>query len=186
MRAGLVVALVAATSAIAQTPEAQRILASRCSGCHGAAQQMSGLRLDNRDSALAGGYSGPVIVPGNSAESKLIKRVSGAPGMMVMPPSGPRLTPEQITVLRSWIDTGAQWTAATGAAQSSSAKASAAKSPHWAFQPVQDPALPSVKDRNWARNLIDAYVLAHLENEGLVPSPEADKRILVRRVSLDL
>src|SRR4051812_3316088 len=140
MKAGLVVALVAASSAIAQTPEAQRILATRCSGCHGASQQMSGLRLDNHDSALAGGYSGPVILPGNSAESKLIKRVSGTPGMMVMPPSGPRLTQEQIAALRTWIDNGAKWTQGDAPAQQSSAK-----SKHWAFQPVANAAEPIVK-----------------------------------------
>ena len=72
---------------------------------------MSGLRLDRRDDALRGGYSGPVIVPGKAAESKLILRVNGTGGNALMPAAGPRLTPEQIKILQSWIDTGAQWPA---------------------------------------------------------------------------
>src|SRR3712207_5870213 len=63
--------------------DVQPILRKRCEGCHGAAQQISGVRFDQRDAALAGGYSGPVIVAGKSAESKLIHRVAGAPGVMV-------------------------------------------------------------------------------------------------------
>src|SRR3954454_9005400 len=74
----------------------QPILKKRCEGCHGATQQIAGVRFDQRDAALAGGYSGPVILPGKSAESKLIHRVARASGVMVMPPSGPRLTPEEI------------------------------------------------------------------------------------------
>src|SRR3954447_21271671 len=102
--------LFCASAALAQTPEVAKIFRSRCYGCHGPAQQMSGVRFDQRDAAMAGGYSGPVIVPGKSAESKLIKRVSGAPGVMVMPPSGPRLTAEEVGLLRAWIDSGANWT----------------------------------------------------------------------------
>ena len=118
MRFGrVVVSFLLAVSAFGQTArkvdfgaDVQPILKKRCEACHGAAQQISGLRLDQREGAMAGGYSGPVIVPGKSAESKLIQRVTGAPGVMVMPPSGPRLTPEEIGVLRAWIDSGATWT----------------------------------------------------------------------------
>ena len=99
--------------------QVQPILKKRCEACHGAAQQLSGLRLDQRDAAMAGGYSGPIIVPGKSAESKIIQRVTGAPGVMVMPPSGPKLTPEEIATLKGWIDSGAKWnTTAPAGAQS--------------------------------------------------------------------
>src|SRR3954454_1114195 len=141
MKAGLIIALFVAAGAMAQTPETERILKTRCVGCHGPAQQMSGLRLDAREPALAGGYSGPLIVPGNSADSKLIKRVTGAPGMLAMPPSGPRLKPEEIAVLKSWIDDGAKWAGSSMPAAVQSAR----KSSHWAFQPVSSPVPPPVK-----------------------------------------
>jgi hypothetical protein len=162
--------------------DVQPILKKRCEGCHGAAQQMSGVRFDQRDAALAGGYSGPVILPGKSAESKLIQRVSGTKGMMVMPPSGPRLTAEEIGVLRAWIDSGAAWSGAT-VADGSPAKA---RNPHWAFQPIASPQPPSVSNSAWVRNPVDNFVLSRLDKEHIAPSPEADKRTLYRRVSLDL
>src|SRR5688572_26067565 len=86
------------------TSQVQPIFKKRCEACHAAAQQLSGLRLDQRDAAMAGGYSGPVIVPGKSAASKIVQRVTGAPGVMVMPPAGPKLTPEEIATLKAWID----------------------------------------------------------------------------------
>lgn len=82
------------------------ILAAKCFGCHGQAQQQSGLRLDLRQNALRGGDYGAVIVPGNSAESKLILRLTGSDAGLQMPPTGP-LPPEDIGVLRAWIDQGA-------------------------------------------------------------------------------
>src|SRR5688572_19571530 len=88
----------------AQTAEVQRIFQTRCTACHGSAQQLGGLRLDTREPAMAGGYSGPVILPGNSSKSKLMDRITGAPGVMAMPPSGPRLTAAEIAVVRDWID----------------------------------------------------------------------------------
>lgn len=176
-------AFVAAQFALlAQAPEAERVLRTRCAGCHGQAQQMSGLRLDAREPAMAGGYSGPVIVPGKSADSKLMHRVTGKPGVLVMPPSGPRLTAAEIETLRSWIDGGAKW-AESGPAPS---EVATAKHPHWAFQPVRMPAIPQTNAKEWTRNPIDAFVLARLEKDGLKPSAEADKRTLLRRVHLDL
>src|SRR5437660_12569250 len=87
------------------------LLKKRCHGCHGAKLQMGGLRLDNGEDALRGGYSGPVIKPGLSKESKLIDLVSGAKPGQFMPPSGPRLSPEEVAMLRTWIDRGAEWPA---------------------------------------------------------------------------
>jgi hypothetical protein len=95
-----------------------------------------------------------------------------------MPPTGERLTPEQITRLRLWIDQGARWPQT----------ASHASSPkdHWAFQPVSRPALPAVVTTSWVRNGVDAFVLARLEQAGLEPSPEGDRATLLRRLKLDL
>ena len=83
------------------------ILASKCFGCHGPRQQQSGLRLDLRQNALRGGDYGVVIVPGKSADSKLIQRLVGTDAGLQMPPTG-ALPPDEIDVLRAWIDGGAE------------------------------------------------------------------------------
>jgi uncharacterized protein DUF1553/uncharacterized protein DUF1549/cytochrome c len=158
------------------------IFQEKCYGCHGAALQMNGLRLDNRAAALAGGYSGPVIRPGKSAESLLIHRVLGTVKLKVMPPTGERLSAEQVGVLRVWIDEGAQWPDEATV----EAKTSEAKSRHWAFGAIERPVVPDVKRRDWVRNPIDAFVLDRLEAKGIAPSAEADRVTLVRRLSLDL
>src|SRR5436190_15077260 len=77
------------------------LLARRCLLCHGPQQQMSGLRLDQKDAALKGGTSGADIKPGDSASSKLIRFVSGV-DKKVMPPAGARLTPDEVGLLRAW------------------------------------------------------------------------------------
>ena len=82
------------------------ILAAKCFACHGPKQQQSGLRLDRRQPALRGGDYGPVITPGNSAESKLIQRITGSEAGLQMPPTG-ALEDDEIAVLRAWIDQGA-------------------------------------------------------------------------------
>lgn len=155
------------------------IFAKHCYGCHGSQQQMSGLRLDQKDAALKGGQSGRVIVPHDSAGSRLIRLVAGAnPEKKVMPPVGPRLSAAEIGLLRAWIDQGAVWPDRFSIA--------AAKPTHWAFQPIAHPTPPEVRNRAWVRNPIDDFVLAKLEAEGVAPSPEASKTTLIRRLSLDL
>ena len=160
------------------------ILRSRCYICHGEQTQQNGLRLDRRDAALRGGYSGAVIEPGQSAQSKLIHRVAGVKGEMVMPPAGERLTPAQIGLLRTWIDGGAPW----GPEDSPSFERPPVKpkSLHWAFQPLRRPQPPRVQNAAKAKNSLDAFVLARLEKEGIEPSPEAETATLIRRVHLDL
>src|SRR5690349_18333155 len=86
----------------------QPILSQKCYSCHGEIVQQSGLRLDKRQNALRGGDYGPVIIPGNSAESKLIRRVVNGDGGLQMPPTGP-LSTEEIGILRAWIDQGADF-----------------------------------------------------------------------------
>ena len=97
-----------ATMQVDYERDVKPILAQNCYGCHGPAVQQSGLRLDLRQNALRGGDYGPVIVPGKSAESKLIKRLIDGDGGMQMPPTGP-LSPEEIGVLRAWIDQGVEF-----------------------------------------------------------------------------
>ncbi len=166
--------------------DVEPLFRERCYTCHGPQQQMSGLRLDSKAAALAGGYSGPVIKPGNSAESKLIHLVAGLKKDLIMPMGGERLTPEQVGLLRAWIDQGAEWPEEGAAAK----ELLEAKSTHWAFRPLQRPSPPkvrnNVRNRAWVRNPIDAFILAKLEAEGIEPSEEADRETLIRRVSLDL
>src|SRR5437879_3864073 len=97
-----------------------------------------------------------------------------------MPYGGPPLSSEQINLIRHWIDRGAPGP--------DSAEPIVAAKPvkHWAFMKPVRPPVPAVKNVAWSRNPVDDFVLARLEKEGIQPSPEADKRTLIRRVSLDL
>src|SRR5258706_16233826 len=88
--------------------DVQPLLSQKCYSCHGDDAQQSGLRLDKRQNALRGGDYGPVINPGNSAESKLIRRLVNGDGGLQMPPTGP-LSGEEIEILRAWIDQGAEF-----------------------------------------------------------------------------
>lgn len=91
--------------------DVQPLLKGRCYKCHGPKKQEGGLRLDQRDAALAGGDSGPAIEPGRSADSRLVQYVAGIDEDRVMPPAGQgeRLTDEQVGLVRAWIDQGADW-----------------------------------------------------------------------------
>ena len=160
------------------------ILREHCTACHGPTVQTSGLRLDRRASALRGGYGGRAILPHDSAQSPLIRRVSSTEEGFRMPPAGPRLTREQVSTLRAWIDQGAPWDtpepADAGVPGSSSGAA------HWSFEPIRHPEPPPVVRSEWVRNPVDRFVLSKLESQGIAPSPEAGKATLLRRLSLDL
>ncbi len=152
------------------------ILADNCYACHGpdAQQRKRKLRFDQRDSAVAELGDGlHAVVPGKSADSALIDRVTEEDPDRHMPPAktGKTLTPQQIDLLRAWIDQGAPYAV------------------HWAFVAPVKSEPPNVADDappSWVRNPIDQFILARLEKEGLHPSPEADKTTLIRRVTLDL
>jgi mono/diheme cytochrome c family protein len=145
------------------------ILSDNCFACHGPDEKhrMMGLHFDTKEGAF--GKPG-VIVPGDSAHSKMYLRISNPNEAMRMPPaaSGHKLTPAQIETIKTWIDSGANWQR------------------HWAFVAPVRPGLPAVKQAAWVRTPIDRFVLAKLEQEGLAPSPEADKATLLRRVTFDL
>src|SRR5262249_54736311 len=149
--------------------------------CHGPQKQRGSLRLDTAAAARDGGNSGPAVIPGKSADSLLLKAVTGAEGVKAMPPQGERLKPAQVETLRAWIDQGAK-----APAEETVAAATPAGSTHWAFQPVRRPAEPAVKNTAWVRNPIDRFILARLEKDGITPSPEADRVTLIRRLSFDL
>jgi mono/diheme cytochrome c family protein len=168
----------AATHPIDFVRDVQPLFKEACYQCHGPRKQEAGLRLDHKPTALAGGESGPDIIPGRSAASPLIRLVA-TPGDQGMPREGARLTRAQIAILRGWIDQGAVW-------PDSASVVLPNRADHWSFKPPVRPPLPAVAHAGWAKNPIDAFVLARLEQEGLTPAPEADKATLLRRLSLDL
>jgi len=159
--------------------EIRPILAGRCYGCHGPNVQQNGLRLDSLQALLKGSDNGPIVVPGQADQSRLIRRLTALERPQ-MPYGGPPLSDEEIQQIRAWINAGAPGP--------DSAEPVAAVHPlkHWAYVKPVRPALPQVKNAAWCRNPIDYFVLARLEKEGLAPSPEADKATLIRRVYLDL
>ena len=183
-RSLLLVSLLAAAPAWAVDFETdvEPIFHERCYACHGPSNQMSGFRLDDREAALAGGYSGAVIRPGDSAASALIQRVTSDKDGFRMPPAGPPLSDAETAKLAAWIDAGAEWPERAPAPKLTSEQ----KAEHWSFQPITRPGPPAVQDSAWVRNPIDRFVLAKLEAEGVRPSPETDKATLARRVSFDL
>ncbi len=159
--------------------EVRPILASRCYACHGPDVQQNGLRLDSLAAVLKGSDFGPVIVPGKSDGSRLIRRLL-AQERPQMPYGGPPLSASQIEIIRKWIDAGAP-------GPDNDTPIAATKPPkHWAYiKPVRS-AVPVVKNAGWCRNPIDNFILARLEKEGLEPSQEAPRAVLLRRVYLDL
>jgi hypothetical protein len=161
-----------ATNHISFNKQVRPILTDNCYLCHGPDKgtRKAGLRLDDRDAALAGVKGRRAIVPGNSAASELFKRISSHDPNYRMPQreSGRSLTPKQIALLKEWIDQGALY------------------EPHWAYVAPQKKTPPPVKQTAWVRNPVDAFILSELEKEGLAPSPEADRRTLIRRLNFDL
>jgi hypothetical protein len=150
------------------------IFRASCFPCHGPERRQGGLRLSNREEAFKGGISGRVIIPGDAENSLLVKRISSDEEGPRMPKGMTALAPDQIELIKRWINEGAHW------------PDNAENAVHWAFIPPQRPPIPEVKNRAWVRNPIDAFILHRLEQEGLSPSPEAPKETLVRRLYLDL
>ncbi|MDQ2843996.1 MAG: DUF1553 domain-containing protein [Acidobacteriota bacterium] len=158
-----------ATPAVDFDRQIRPILSDNCFTCHGPDEKrrMAGLHFDTKEGAF--GKTG-VIVPGDSAHSKMFVKISNPNEAMRMPPtySGRKLTAAQIDSIKRWIDEGAKWET------------------HWSYAVPKRPDLPVVQDAKWVRNPIDRFVLAKLEKEGLHPSPETDKATLLRRVTFDL
>ena len=150
------------------------ILSDNCFACHGPDRnrRQAGLRLDREESAKQRLASGNVaIVPSDPDKSALLKRVTHEDEQKRMPhvSSGKgRLAPAQIATLRRWIAEGAPW------------------QPHWSHIPPTRPAPPAVRANDWPRNPVDRFILAAIEKQGIEPSPAADRRELLRRLSFDL
>ncbi|MHB8636306.1 MAG: DUF1553 domain-containing protein [Fimbriimonadaceae bacterium] len=153
------------------------VLATQCFSCHGAANQLGGLRLDSREAILKGGDSGPAVVVGDADKSRLIQAVRQS-GALKMPQGG-RLKPTEVAALEAWVKMGAPWPAAVDAGR-------AVKGNLWSLRPVSLPPPPKVKHAATVRNPIDSFVLARLEAKGLTLAAPADRRTLLRRVTYDL
>lgn len=157
--------------------EVKPLLQERCYACHGALKQNAKLRLDSGELIRKGGKSGPAAIVGKSASSPLIARVSDMDEHSRMPPEGLPLKPEQIKTLKAWIDEGAIVPADD--------KPELDPRDHWAFRvPVKAP-VPKVEPA-WGKNTIDAFIAAEWKSRGLSPQKPADKRLLLRRLYLDL
>ncbi|MFP6691768.1 MAG: DUF1553 domain-containing protein [Pirellulales bacterium] len=164
------------------------LLASRCYDCHSikAKKLKGGLRFDSRAALLSGGDSGPVVVSGKPNNSLLIEAVRYENSDLQMPPKG-KLPDREIALLVKWIEIGAPMPAAANP-RAVADKAINFKEGRkfWSFQPVTTKDLPAGDETVWLKNKIDAFVLANLERNRLHPSPPADRRTLIRRVTFDL
>ena len=157
------------------------LLAEHCWQCHGADKQRNNLRLDSAEAIRAGGDTGPVVVPGKPTESLLLRAVERGSDLQ-MPPDKP-LNDKQVAILRSWIEMGAPW---FGARTAEPSKINDAWKTHWAFQPLRPATAPVMDDDQWSRNEIDRFVLKQLNENGLIPSVEAERASLLRRLSYSL
>ncbi|MDA1054389.1 MAG: DUF1553 domain-containing protein [Planctomycetota bacterium] len=154
------------------------VLRERCFACHGAVKQEGGLRLDTAALAIKGGDSGAAIQPGNADASLLLQRISAADESERMPPEGEQLKPDQIAALRDWI--------AQNALAPTDEQPERDPREHWAFKTPVRPAIPEVESPPWKRNPVDAFIAREHQKHGLTPQSAADKRVWLRRVSLDL
>ena len=168
------------------------ILEASCWKCHGASLQLSRLDLRTRESALRGGERGPALVPGDAAESRLFRLISGKEKPS-MPMDGTKLTDEQIAAIKNWIEQGAPWGGESAAGAAPPAPAAVEEMPispearkYWAFQKPVIRQVPTARSQRSNGHPIDAFLMKAMEERGLEPAPEADPRTLVRRAYLDL
>ncbi len=196
MKLGTLCAAFLATSALqAQTfssedlvffeSKVRPLLASQCLGCHASSQKSlpGNLALDSRAAILRGGTSGPAAVPGDPAGSHIMQalRYEGPQ----MPPSG-KLSADQIRVVEQWVARGLPWPAESSAAPVSTAKPKAAATKRWAWEPLHPSTPPAVSDSAAAPTSIDRFIEAKLAAANLKAAAPADRRTLLRRLSIDL
>ena len=180
MRFGLIIPFVFTSVALAQSPSKQisfkddiyPLLERRCFECHQGKDAESGYRLDLREEILGQTNGQPLAVPGESAKSEIIKRVT-ATDKTRMPPKGNKRLPEsEIALLRAWIDQGLAW-------DEKVLPPLVMTSDHWAFQPIKSPEIPPANE--WCKSLIDNFIAATHLAKNLKPAPEVDRRALIRQ-----
>jgi uncharacterized protein DUF1553/uncharacterized protein DUF1549/cytochrome c len=154
------------------------LLQKNCVSCHGELR-ISNLDLRQRETILKGGSRGPAMIPGKADESLLYQAAAHIGGLK-MPPNQAGLSPEEIIVLRDWINSGARWVETVAATPQRSELS------WWSFRKPQRAPVPEVKDKTWVRNAIDAFILEKLDENKLTPVAPADKRTLLRRLYFDL
>ena len=187
-------ALLLPAAAVAETPEdlfekhVRPLLLSKCTKCHSDEKSESGLKLTSRQGLMAGGDSGPAIVPGEAAKSLLLAVLKPG-GDFEMPPDGP-LPGEQVAALEQWIDSGAAWPGDAiggGPRKTRTGEPTEEERRHWAYHPPVDPPVPPVESAaSAAIHPIDAFIRAKLAEKGIVQVGPADNRTLLRRVTYDL
>lgn len=160
------------------------VLVKNCYSCH-TNSAMGGLQLDSLEHVLKGGKSGPAVAPGNPDGSLLIQAVRQTHPKLRMPPGG-KLPENELSDLAEWVKAGAGWGASAIGTKTPDYVITAEQRKFWAFQPVREAVPPPVKNKVWRTTSIDRFVLAKLESEGLRPARPADRRALIRRVTLDL
>ena len=161
-------------------------LETKCLNCHGGKFRQAGLDLSSREKLLRGSDEhGDIVIPGNPAGSLLVKKIKHQhePGM---PYQGEQLSGEEITKIVAWVEAEAPYSEELRFDASTEQKAFLHGSDHWAYQPPQRPPVPEVRNEAWVRNPIDAFLAAEHEKRNLQPMPEAGKRLLLRRLYLDL
>jgi len=155
------------------------ILERRCIHCHSGATPKGNLSLTTAAGVLKGGDGGPAVVPGKPEESLLLDMIGG--DSPEMPQKDKPLSQPEVAGIRTWIERGAPWPAGLALEDRRFAGQG-----WWAFEPLKRPQVPAVHGSGWARTPIDAFILATLERNRLRPSPEADRRTQIRRLSFDL
>ncbi len=185
---------VAADDPLAQFErEVRPVLEQRCFECHGPDKQKGGIRLDQKAGMLGMGDSEqPVVVPGKSGDSLLVKRILSTDPDEAMPPKGKRLDPVEVASVKKWIDLGAHWPAAKTAEEPEAAvtpvKAMVITDQDrafWSFRPPQRSTRATVKDP-WCRQPLDRLVLARLREKSLTPTTEAPRATFIRRATFDI
>ena len=163
------------------------LLDTHCFSCHANGKSKGGLSLASRDAMLKGGDSSqPAVVPGQPDQSPLIAAIRYTDTVKM--PKKYKLKDAEIAVFVAWVQRGAPWPAATGAAAIRTAGDAIRPEDRafWSFRPVADPPLPAVKDANWCKRPLDRFILAKMEANNLHPVAPADKRTLLRRATFDL
>jgi len=159
------------------------IFKAHCFDCHGSnGEPKSGLDLRLRRLMLAGGESGPAITPGDPEASPLFERIQAGE----MPPDGKKLKAEEIAIIGKWITSGAATARPEPEDVAPGPVITAEEREFWSFQKLNRPAVPAFNETDRVRTPIDAFLIASMRSRGLKFSPDADKRTLLRRASLDL
>ncbi len=164
----------------------QPTLEAKCLTCHGGRFRQAGLDLSTREKLLAGSDEHEdVVVPGDAGASLLVKKIrhQHEPGM---PYQNQQLSEEEITDIVAWVEAGAPYSGQLNADVAGQTSGFVQGSEHWAYQAPRRPPVPMVENQEWIRNPIDAFLAAQHHRRGLVPMPQLGRRLLLRRLYLDL